>query len=240
MMYTRRDKDGNVIAMTGVFPHHRRWITADVKKGIRQGDKATLQWLQDMVRELANTQTDETGNAMYSIAQECTHKVVQAAQGGDLPQWLLSGMAGNHRVPWQMVNGKPADGFDELDAQAGHTYLKRGKQQFAAAQTRDVAEAIRGALHLRELCRKAPHWYEGDTSTDRELRAIAKLPDLTYETKDKWWRVIKPMIKRNAKLTDKELFTLKASADYPTERGAMREYLKRCKAAVRSLCPADK
>ena len=236
-MHTIKNKDGNVVYMSGVFQHHRRWITNDVKAGIRKGDKRTIKWLQDMVRELAATDSDPAGGAVYNIAQDCTRKIVQAAQSSTPPAWLSESLAGNHHVPWQMVNGKPADGFIELDQQSGHKFLKRGKQQFAAPQTRDVANAIQGVLQLRGMCLQAPHWYEGDSESDRELKAIAELPDLSHKSKDKWWRVIKPMIQRNAKLTDKELSALKDSADYPTEKGAMREYLKRCKSALGGLCP---
>lgn len=236
-MMTIKDKDGNVTHMSGVFQHRKRWITNDVKAGIRRGDKATLKWLRDMIGEMAAAENEDTRKAMYTIAQTCTAQIVSDAQHQTIPEWLSASLETDHRVPWQMINGKPASGFDDLDQVAGHKFLKRGKQQFLAPQTRDVANVIQGVLQLRRMCLQAPHWCEGDSKSDQELKTIAELPDLSSETIDQWWEVIKPMIKSHTTLTDAEIRGLRASANHDTDNAALNEYMKRCRKALVSLCP---
>ena len=197
------------------------------------------------------------GEFVFEAAQRMARDLVALAREQPPPAWLVERAAMEYEVPWLMVNGKPAPGFDEADAALawGRTFTKRSKNgkrshnDFDAPQSRDVAAALHHTNYMRKHYRDIPGFLETCCRVWRKhkdepgmlaiVRQTAALPPLSRKSAAQWWPVVRAFVRRNATLTESEKRSIRASLDYDTPAALMNEYLKRCKLAFEGLCPAD-
>lgn len=205
-----------------------------------------------LIRRQIKTNPD-AGKFLFNITQLLTRDIITLAKESPPPAWLVELAGTEYEMPWLMVNGKPAPGFEGLDAalSPGHLIVKRGKSRFDAPQTRDVAAALRSLEISRDrICkcdRKAIEscWKLMKASPEyvTEQRKIAALPPLSGKTKAQWLPLILAIIKRNPNLSTNERRNicegLKNNGYRYTDAAVIKEYLKRCKKAFNSLCPTD-
>ena len=229
-----------------------------MKNLLDQGDNEWVEillthYIQDLLDVFGQTgQRRILGPAVFRAAKKLTRAVVGlCATQYSPPAWLAEKAATEYEVPWLMVNGKPAPGFAEADAQLhwGHAIIKRGKSQFVTPQTRTVAEELSFIDELRNVHQSSMGELIGNflPGLPAEAKEISTLPPLSRKTRTQWWPVVRAFIRHKNKylakgwgcLSKKQISNIRASLEYKTDAELMNEFLKRCKVAFDGLCPSE-
>jgi hypothetical protein len=209
-----------------------------------------LHWLFDDCLRPAMRTNRHGGNFVFEAAQSMTRELVALAQAQPPPLWLVERAPKEHAVPWLMVNGKPAPGFDESDAALawGQETTRRGKSQFDKRKTRVVADALHDIYKVWNMSRSRgrdlpcrPEHLEAlcdFTHGNSDIAgAVFELPPLSAKSRKQWWDVVRAVIRRKTELPKPGARRIIFKKDTPAER--LKAYLKDCEAAFDALCPAD-
>jgi hypothetical protein len=191
------------------------------------------------------------GSFVFRSAKKLCYDVLRMSQENPPPSWLIEFAGAEYEIPWLMVNGKPAHGYDGFEERLrpGQLIIKRGKSRFDSPQTRFVAQVLHRIEHdrtkpLSEAMHRLQHEWRKTLETkypDAE-RNWSTLPPLTRKTKKQWWPFVEDEVRiwmGAPILTKKELQSIRKTLTYNTEKALMTEFLKRCKKSFDGLCPKD-